>query len=247
MRKASSRNGLALALCAAMALISLAGGGSARAGSITFVTGSPTESGGNPVDATAQITTGSNTITIVLTNLEVNPTTVAQNVSDFSFTINGGTLTGATVAESGNSTTVAKDGSYSTPAADTFTWVPTLSGSSGSLTDLSGSGHSGPAYTILGAPDPSSGLYDSTGNGSIAGNNAHNPFLFETATFTITGATGSGITSSTTITGFTFSFGTTAGNDVTGVAVPEPGSLVLGLIGAGVAGGIGLRRRNRNR
>src|SRR5262249_48945213 len=91
---------------------------------------------------------------------------------------------------------------------------------------------------------PDAGNTYSAGNGSIAGNKPHNPFLFESATFTITGA---GITADTTITSATFSFGTTRGVDVPGVIVPEPSSLVLCLSGVGLAGMFGIFRQWRGR
>jgi hypothetical protein len=68
------------------------------------------------------------------------------------------------------------------------------------------------------------------GGGNLTGATPHNPFLNESATFTVTGA---GITDATTVTSATFSFGTTPGIAVGGV-VSEPRSPVLGLAGIGV-------------
>jgi hypothetical protein len=108
----------------------------------------------------------------------------------------------------------------------------------------------GPAHLIIGPPG-SGGTYSSA-NGSIAGNKPHNPFLEQSASFTITG---SGITADTTITTATFSFGTTAGtNLVPGVnlvhisSVPEPSSLILSASGFGLLGVVGFcySRRRRN-
>jgi hypothetical protein len=177
-----------------------------------------------------------------LTNLEANPTSVAQNLSDLSFTISGGSLTGATLSSSsGQEITVNGDGTFSTGSSVATGWVPTLSGTSGLLDDLTGPGHAGPAHTIIGPPG-AGGTY-SNANGSIAGNDPHNPFLNQTATFTITGT---GITADTTISAMSFSFGTTSGNDVTSqISVPEPSSLVLGLLGLGLVGAIGYRRKRR--
>jgi len=90
----------------------------------------------------------------------------------------------------------------------------------------------GPSHTIIGPPGP--GNVYSNADGSIAGNGPHNPFLNQTADFTITFPLP--LLMGVTVTSATFSFGTTAGNNVNGVlrttAVPEPnfsGTLALGL------------------
>src|SRR5262249_26872654 len=130
-------------------------------------------------------------------------------------------------------------------------WVfSNIGGGTFGLDDLVGTGHAGPAHTLLGLP-AADNKYDSA-DGSIAGNNPHNPFLFHTATFvfSLTGATGT-----PQVTGTTFQFGTTDGEGrVTGggctgdqcggggQAVPEPTAMALG--GAGLLL-ISLLRRRR--
>jgi hypothetical protein len=82
----------------------------------------------------------------------------------------------------------------------------------------------------------------SNANGSIAGNNPHNPFINQTATWTLNIT---GITANTIVTAATFSFGTTAGNNVPGVpsvpSVPDGGTAGM-LLGAALAG-LGMLRR----
>jgi hypothetical protein len=77
---------------------------------------------------------------------------------------------------------------------------------------------------ILG-PTSAGGKYDRA-NGSIAGNKGHDPFMNQTATFTLTGIPGG-----TTIDDVIFSFGTTPGKEnvigTPGAIVPEPVSIVL--------------------
>src|ERR1035437_10979430 len=105
---------------------------------------------------------------------------------------------------------------------------------------------SGPSQTIIGPGGPT-GVY-SNANASIAGNGPHNPFLNRTATFTF--AVG-GVTADTSVTAATFSFGTTAGDNVRGTTcstgdcggtqqdIPEPLSMFLmgaGLLGVGIFG-----------
>src|SRR5262249_5528632 len=93
---------------------------------------------------------------------------------------------------------------------------------------------------------PGSGPSYSNANGSIAGNGPHNPFLAESATFTLNVP---GVTSASSISAVKFQFGTTDGsNQVTGEdppdPVPEPTGLTLAGIGLAMAGGwLGLRRR----
>jgi hypothetical protein len=48
--------------------------------SVTYVTPSGSISGGQPVDASATFTTGSGVITIILTDLQTNPTSVGWRV-----------------------------------------------------------------------------------------------------------------------------------------------------------------------
>jgi MYXO-CTERM domain-containing protein len=190
----------------------------------------------------ATFTTSANTLSIVLSNLQANPTDVAQLLSDLSFTLgNGGSLVGASLASSsGQEMKIASGGTFTLESTAATGWVPTLSGTSGNL-DVLGAGGAGPTHLIIGPPGPG-GTY-SNANGSIAGNKAHNPFLNQSATFSITG---SGINADTTITSVTFSFGTTSGIDVTGVpATPEPSSGVIAGIGVGILSLIALRRRRR--
>jgi hypothetical protein len=86
--------------------------GQANAGTITYVTPSGATINGLPVDAEAVFTTGTDTLTITLTNLEANPTSVAQNLSDLTFTLSGGTITSLS-SSSGQEITVNSNGTFS--------------------------------------------------------------------------------------------------------------------------------------
>jgi hypothetical protein len=234
-------------LIAAGALAWLAAGSGivpAHAGSIEYITPGGSTTGGQPVDASAFFTTSAGSLSIILTNLEANPTSVVQCLSDLQFTLgNGGSLTGASLSSSaGQEITVNSNGTFTLGSTVATGWVQTLSGTSGVL-DVLGAGGAGPTHLIIGPPGAMSTY--SNANGSIAGNKPHNPFLDQSATFTITGAS---ITADTTITSATFSFGTTEGaNLVPGVAVPEPGSLALCATGTTSIFGFVVFRRWRRR
>jgi hypothetical protein len=82
----------------------------------------------------------------------------------------------------------------------------------------------------------------SNANGSIAGNDPHNPFLTGTATFDLAVL---GLTEASTITSAIFSFGTTEGNDVPGTRVPEPSTGPIFLISGVLAAIVTARLRRR--
>jgi VPDSG-CTERM motif len=101
---------------------------------------------------------------------------------------------------------------------------------------------SGPSGLIIGPPN-GSGVY-ATANSSIAGNGPHNPFLNQVATFTLNVP---GVNVDSSVNGATFSFGTTAGDNVPGIvgrppqSIPDGGTTAL-LLGAALSG-LGLIRR----
>jgi hypothetical protein len=212
----------------------------AHAGTFTFQTAAgATESGGGAVDASATVTTnaGAGTVTVQLFNLLVNPTDVAQLISDFDFTLTG--VTGGTLSSSSGQEITVNSGGTSTLGSGTVSTGWALSGSGSYV--LNALGAVGPAHLIIGPPG-AGGLY-SNANGSIAGNGPHNPFLNQSATFTIGGLTG--LTADTTVSGVVFSFGTTAGDNVPvgsgpSSTVPEPVS--LSLVGGGLLA-LGLLRK----
>ena len=243
-----STGGIASLVGVALALLLAASiGKPAHAESITYFTPLGSTTGGGPVNAEADFTTAAGSNTITLKDLQANPKDVAQLVSDLSFTVgNGGSLTGSTqTGASSQELTVNGNGTFSIGANLTTVaavgWVYTTTSSTGTLDVLQGPGHAGPAHLIIGPPG---GPTYANANGSIAGNGPHNPFLNQSATFTITAPN---VSADTTITAATFSFGTTEGASlIPGVpTVPEPSSLVLGLVGLGVVGSIGVCRRHR--
>jgi hypothetical protein len=177
--------------------------GSASAGSFTFNFNGTTSGTGTPVaaDAQAVFVTMNGSMTITLTNLLVNQTSVGQNISDISFTLGGVSSLGSQTG-SGDSISIASNGTVTDHGTTSTAWF--FSFSSGTFL-LEGLGHPMATGTIVGSPD-GSGVY-SNGNASLNGS-VHNPYFAGPVTFTITNAD---ITSNTIVTGAIFSFGTDIG------------------------------------
>src|SRR5215470_10283724 len=76
------------------------------ANSITYVTPTGSTAGGQPVDATATFTTGAGIVTITLSNLQANPTSVVQALSDLDFVLSNGATSGTLASSSGQDLTV---------------------------------------------------------------------------------------------------------------------------------------------
>jgi hypothetical protein len=179
-------------------------------------------------------TTSAGQISITLTDLLANPTDVAQLISDLSFTLSNGVATGTLASSSGQQITVNSGGSFTLGSTTSTGWG--LSQNINGGLQLSATL---PLALIIGPPGPANTYTNA--NGSIANNPAHNPFINQTATFTINAP----VTATTTVTAATFAFGTTPGITVAGVVgvtpVPEPTtltSLAIGLLFLGVLGKI---------
>ena len=211
-----------------------------NAATITYVTPSGSSTSGGAVNASALFNTTAGALTVTLTNLQPNITDVAQALSDLNFTFSNGLTTG-TLTSSSQQVTIAANGTTSLGATTSTGWGLNNNVSGG--LQLNALGFVGPAGLIVGPPGPG-GVYTNA-NGSIAGNGPHNPFINQMATFTVSNAA---ITAATLITSAVFSFGTTAGIDVTGVPstnpVPLPGALPLFATGLG---GLLLMRWKRKR
>ena len=184
------------------------------------------------ISASATFVTGTNSIQITLSDLLANPRSVGQLVSDISFRADGLTSgTGGANVPSATYVAVGSGGATSAGAC-CANWELTNANGIYHLTALAGGSHTGPAYLIIGPPD-GNGLYGDA-NGSIARNRPHNPFIQQSALFTL-GITGA--TASTVISDVVFSFGTQPGENVAAVtAVPIPAAIWLfasGLLGLG--------------
>lgn len=243
----------------------------ARAASVSFVTPPNSNFGaGAPVSAKAtfDIDSVSHQITIKLLDLQFNPSGVAQLISGLAFALSTGDPTSATLHSStAESFSINNQGIPTAPAAVSPTeWAVSNILQTNRFVSIAvqsvflckicvGGAANGPDQLLIGGGG-SGGIYTNAG-GSIAGNNAHNPFLLATGADAASTPTfvldTPGITSSTTITMVTFTFGTTFiaqdfWSQVPGTPqVPEPGPATLALTGLTLFGLASLLRRFRNR
>jgi hypothetical protein len=192
---------------------------------------------GESVSATASFNVTTNSIVVTLTNLQSSMHSAGQLISDLFFKVGDGSQTPSTLSSSsGQEVTVAGNGTATLGSTVSTGWGYTVTSGVGHLDDLNGG--ASPHHTIIGPPN-ASGVYDNA-NSSIT-NGAHSPFLSESATFTFSGLNLSNTTN--VISNVVFSFGTTSGDNINGVVVPEPSTLAIAGLGALGFMGFGFRRR----
>jgi hypothetical protein len=192
--------------------------------------------GDGPEDATASFSISGNVVTIVLNNLEANPTGAGQLISGITFNALG--ATGATaMTSSGVEANIDGSGVLNGGLPVTLShWGFAFNGTSMTLVETAGNAAQpgSPVDMIIG-PDAHGGfnpLDYGNANPSITGN--HQPSVLGTATFTIT--------LSGTVTNFSdvrMAFGTGPDNFLPGTptppSAPDGGSTVI-LLGSVLAG-----------
>ena len=219
---------LALAVFGILALTH----GTAKADPIAVCTGP----GCNTTNVSGSIVAGNGTVTITLNNNLTNAqvTSVIQNISGVYFQASGYNGGAVSLFQSNSTQSTSINGSGTATlggAVNPTGWAAGHSGSTITICVVCAFGvgpTAGPEQTIIGGTG--SGAY-ANANGSIAGNDPHNPFLAGTVTFTLIVP---GVTVNSTFSNVVIQFGTTATPPET-QEVPEPASMLLlgsGLIGA---------------
>lgn len=197
-----------------------------------------------PLSAMAVITTSPGMLTIQLSNTLAADVirSSGQFLSDISFTVSGslGTLGGTSA--SGQLGDVSSTGVVTYVAGSPTRWLGVGGGSFsivGSNITLEAIGGGAPTQ-LIGPFVVDGGTYTNAN----AGVRTHNPYVIGPATFVINL---SGVTSDTTISNVTFSFGSGPNTFLESELVPEPTSMLL--LGTGLCGVAGMLRhklRTRN-
>lgn len=200
------------------------------------------------MDVEAILTFGNGTLMVTVENMETNPTSDVQNVNGISFDLSGLTSSNVTLTSFSstdiNNLTQGVAGppsgtGWTTSSDTTNNWNITTGTGTFDMTTL---GNAMAKWTIIGGPNPSDDEYTNA-NGSIT-NGTHEPFLWETATWTFSS---SAFTTSSAASDVMVAFGTATGVAVPGNAqtsTPEPGSLGLAAIGLGAVVLGAIRRRS---
>jgi hypothetical protein len=182
---------------------------------------------------------GGNLLAVSLQNLGTT-SNVGQGISGIQFQICDSqghllNVTGSITAQDNPLIQVAGDGTSTSLGTQATGWGLISNGQNLTLTGLgfTGNGTNPPDELILGTM---SGL-----NGSIAGNDPHNPFIYQTGVFSLT--LGQNLPQGFQICNVVLLFGTGPNSVNATVPTPEPASMLL--LGTGLAGVAASIRRRR--
>jgi len=232
-------------LCAAAVTAILASGAGVAEGGTVYI-GSGLDSDNRAVSGSVDVTfdANANTLTLVLTNTTAYTYCAAELLTAFRFDLTGVTGNGTLSSAWAYSRDVDTNGVYDDSDDLLNLLIPTktweLVKNDGDPFSLQFTPNA--EFALLGQAESDNNY--STANGSIKGNNGHNPFARQTATFVISFTD---VTASAAITDLDLRFGTSFAGSVTPVVVvPLPPAVLLGL---GLMGGLGavraIRRRRR--
>lgn len=222
---------------AVLAAICFIFAGAARADQIFSTPGGSTDTAGDPVSATVDFSLSGSTLTVTLTDTQAGIKDAGQLLTDVFFTLSAGSATLS--SQSGDLIIIGSGGAITDLGASALGWgfgPATVNSTDGFELCVICQGGPSAAPTT-----PSEGIIGPTpnGNGSIDGNGPHNPFINQTATFTLTG-----VSADASVGDVLFSFGTVPGDNVPAgppSSVPEPSSLLL--LAVGLTGTLALTGR----
>ena len=193
-------------------------------------------SGGDWFAAQAAFTAGTDTLQITLTNLITDQTDFGQNLGGVAFSLAGsfGNVSISSFGATDRSGIIqGTPGGWTDVPDSTNHWFVT---ESSNLFDLTTIGNQAGRYSIIGRPDPSTNEYIHANSGSLQSGSNHEPFLAVSGAWSLSVP---GLTTSASITGVSFFFGTDsvhgqAATDVFSSASPAPEPMSLAMVAGGL-------------
>ena len=203
-----------------------------------FSTPNGATNGTTPVAVTALFTVSAGQLQITVQNTQADLLSESGALAEVTFQLST-TLTSPSMTSSAKFATVSSNGSYVTSGPSSTGWTLAQNGATLTICDAC---TSHPIHTMIGPPKTSTNRYTDANN-TIDGSAANNPFLWESAGYTISAGL---LAQDVKITNVQFFFGAVAGsgevNGVGGQIVPEPSTIPL-VAGGALLLALAVRRR----